>query len=145
LAIDFISPDGFYNWEAIASGEVIATIAYDPDDWSQRYVVAVGEGEIHRCNTQSKAESYIRWHYTQGTLPVIEVEKPEPCTIEDCSFVDEKGQRYIFRINNQIIGYIWLSSDDGWIFDNNYYDDWRDCGLALAQLTRNDLYELVAA
>jgi len=68
LAIDFISPDGFYNWEAIASGEVIATIAYDPDDWTQRYVVAVGEGEIHRCNTQSRAESYIRWHYAQGTL-----------------------------------------------------------------------------
>ena len=152
--IQFVSPDGFYNWDAIANGKAIATISYDSEHLTQQWVVAVGRTEIHRTNTQARAENYIRWHYKQETLPVAEVEKPEPCTIEDCNSLDDKGQQHAFRINNQLIGWIWLaddgddwySSQEHWINgDGTKYDDWRECGLKLAQLTRNDLYETVAA
>lgn len=105
-SVQFASPDGFYNWEAAVEGKTIATIHYDSEYLTQRYVVAVGSQEVHRTNTQAKAENYIRWHYKQGTLPVAEEEKIEPCTIEDCKYVDNKGQQYAFRINNQLIGYI---------------------------------------
>jgi hypothetical protein len=149
--IQFTSHDD--SWEATVDGKIIATISYDREHLTQRYVVAVGGTEIHRTNTQARAENYIIWHYKQGTLPVIEEKKTESCTIEDCNFLDEKGQRYTFRINNQLIGYIWLAENDCWDNwrqfwingDGTKYDDWRECGLALAQLTRNDLYQTVAA
>ncbi|MBO3463962.1 ASCH domain-containing protein [Aetokthonos hydrillicola Thurmond2011] len=152
--IQFTSPDGFYNWEAAIDGKTIATIHYDSEHLTQRYVVAVSGAEIHRANTQARAENYILWHYKQGTLPVAQEEKSEPCTIEDCNFIDEKGQQYVFRINNQLIGYIWLADDgDDWYSSQEYwtnsdgtkYDDWRECGLALARVTRKDLYQTVAA
>ncbi|MBN3993887.1 MAG: ASCH domain-containing protein [Nostoc sp. NMS2] len=154
IDIQFTSPDGFYNWEATVDGKTIATIYYDSEHLTQRYVVAVGGKEVFRSNTQAKAENYIRWHYKQGTLPVTEEEKPESCTIEDCKYVDDKGQQHAFRINNQLIGWIWLTDDGGdwyssqeyWINgDGTKYDDWRECGLKLARLTRNDLYQVVAA
>jgi hypothetical protein len=152
--IQFTSPDGFYNWEATVHGKIIATINYDCEHLTQPYVVAVEGTEIHRANTQARAENYITWHYKQGTLPLAKEEKPEPCTIEDCKFIDDKGQRYTFRINNQLIGYIWLADDgDDWYSSQEYwvngdgtkYADWRECGLKLAKTTRNDLYQTVAA
>ena len=141
--IQFISPDGFYNWEAIAAdGETIATISYDSENLTQPYEIAVDAQIIHRTNTQSKAENYIIWHYKNQSLPIIEKEFTEPCTIEDCNFLEERGQQYIFRINNQMIGYIWLSDDDGWVnSDGKQYDDWIECGLALTKTIRNDLYQ----
>ena len=152
--VQFTSPNGSYIWEAIADGKPIATIYYDDEHLTQRYVVAVGDTEIHRANTQTRAENYIRWHYKQGTLPIAEEEKLEPCTIEDCNSLDDKGQQHAFRINNQLIGWIWLADDgDDWYSSEEYwingdgtkYDDWRECGLKLAQMTCNDLYQTVAA
>ena len=148
--IQFISPDGFYEWEAIAdNGDTVATISYDSEHLTEPYVIAVERQIIHRTNTQSKAENYIIWHHKNASLPIIEKEIPEPCTIEDCDFRDEKGQQYTFRINGQMIGYIWHFESEDWDNHEEYwtnsngkkYDDWRDCGLALARVTRNDLYE----
>ncbi|MHC5819388.1 MAG: hypothetical protein ACYT04_26790 [Nostoc sp.] len=68
--VEFISPDGFYNWEALVNGQTIATIHYDSEHLTQRYVVSVGGTEIFRWNTQARAERYILTHYKQGTLPV---------------------------------------------------------------------------
>ncbi|NWF61785.1 MAG: ASCH domain-containing protein [Fischerella sp.] len=148
--IQFTSLDD--NWEATVDGLSIATISYDCEHLTQRYVVAVGGTEIHRTNTQTRAENYIIWHYKQGTLPAVE--ETEPCTIEDCNLIDNKGQQYTFRINGQLIGYIWLTETEDrwnnwrqfWINgDGTEYKDWRECGLKLAQLTRKDLYQTVAA
>lgn len=144
--IQFVSPDGFYNWEAIFDGETIATINYDSEHLTQPYEIAVDSVIIHRTNTQSKAENYIRWHYKNKSLPIIEKEPTEQCSIEDCKFIEKRGQQYAFRINNHLIGYIWVSSEGIWRNSNGVnYDDWRDCGLALAKLIRNDLYQIVAA
>jgi ASCH domain len=151
--IQFTSPDGFYNWEATVDGKTIATIYYDSEHLTQRYVVAVGGKEVFRWNTQARAERYIKTHYKDGTLPIAE-EKPSPCTIEDCKYRDDKGHRYAFRIAGQLIGWIWLTDDGGdwyssleyWVNGNGTkYGDWHECGLDLAQLTRNDLYQAVFA
>ncbi|AFY99395.1 hypothetical protein [Calothrix sp. PCC 6303] len=60
----------FYDHEIYAGNELIATITHDTDDFvTQRWVVMVNGIEIHRSNTWAKCDSYITWHYTQGTLP----------------------------------------------------------------------------
>lgn len=60
----------FYDHEVYAGNELIATITHDTDDFvTQRWVVMVNGIEIHRSNTWAKCDSYIRWHYTQKTLP----------------------------------------------------------------------------
>ncbi|MHC5937001.1 hypothetical protein [Nostoc sp.] len=33
-----------------------------------------------------------QWHYKEGTLPVAEAEKPEPCTIEFRILVKQRGE-----------------------------------------------------
>jgi hypothetical protein len=99
------------------------TLEYDPNSTADRKTYQVADS------------------FTQEPLllPVAEVEKPESCTIEDCKFMGDKGQQYAFRIDNQLVGWIWLS-DDGWTLgDGDFCDDWRECGLKLAQTTRDDL------
>jgi hypothetical protein len=60
----------FYDHEIYAGDELIASISHDADDFvTQRWVVMVNGVEIHRSNTWAKCDSYIRWHYTQKTLP----------------------------------------------------------------------------
>jgi hypothetical protein len=60
----------FYDHEIYAGNELIATITHDTDDFvTQRWVVMVNGVEIHGSHTWAKCDSYIRWHYSQGTLP----------------------------------------------------------------------------
>ena len=76
--IQFIDLDAFYNYEAQVAGEVIATITHDCADFiTQRWVVMVGEVEIHRANTWAKCADYIRWHHKQGTLPKFKPASPQ--------------------------------------------------------------------
>ena len=65
----------FYDHEIYAGNKLIASISHDTDDFvTQRWVVMVNGLEIHRSNTWAKCDSYIRWHYTQGTLPTQQQE-----------------------------------------------------------------------
>ena len=148
--IEFISIDGFYDWEAFIDGRTIANIYYRSEELTQCYDVVVDGVVVHQTNSQSKAENYIRWHYKNGTLAIMFHEEFEACTIEDCDYLEERGQQFAFRINSQMVGYIWLSSDGSEYFnefwvngDGEKYRDWRECGLALAKSTRNDLYKEV--
>ena len=76
--IQFIDLDNFYNYEALANGETIATITHDCDDFvTQPWVVMVGEVEVHRADTWAKCAHYIQWHYKQGTLPKLKTLSPE--------------------------------------------------------------------
>jgi hypothetical protein len=60
----------FDDHEIYAGDKLIASISHDTDDFlTQRWVVMVNGIEIHRSNTWAKCDSYIRWHYTQKTLP----------------------------------------------------------------------------
>ncbi len=60
----------FYDHEVYALGKQIASITHDPDDFqTQRWLVMVGETEVHRTDAWAKCHSYICWHYKQGSLP----------------------------------------------------------------------------
>jgi len=148
------SPDGFYDWEVADNfGELVANIYYCSDNLTQPYAVFVDGILIHQTNAQAKAESYVIWHYKNGTLASAteqpeEIEVSDPCGIEDCDYLEERGQQYIFRINNKIAGYIWFYDDGNWENheefwqngDGNKYSDWLECGLALAKRTEKILY-----
>ena len=133
--IQFISLDGFYDWEVIVNGEIIANIYYNSKELTQPYNVVVDGVVVHQTNTQAKAENYVRWHYKNGSLLTHE----ESCTpsIEDCDYLDERGSQYIFRIGSQAVGHIWLiqsESDinDSWINGSGKeYECWIECGLEL--------------
>ncbi|MDF5730813.1 MAG: hypothetical protein PUP92_23060 [Rhizonema sp. PD38] len=76
--VQFIDLNGFYNYEAFASGQTIATITYDCGDFvTQPWVVMVAEVEVHRAETWAKCAHYIQWHYKQGTLPKLKTLSPE--------------------------------------------------------------------
>ena len=63
----------FYNHEVYKGDQQIASITHDSDDFqTQRWVVMVGETEVHRANSWAKCFEYVRWHHKQGTLPVYE-------------------------------------------------------------------------
>jgi hypothetical protein len=73
----------FYDHEIYAGDRLIASITHDSDDFvTQRWVVMINGLEIHRSNTWAKCDSYIRWHYKQGTLPV-QVQEVKPATSEN--------------------------------------------------------------
>ena len=74
----------FYEHEVYKGDQQIASITHDSDDFqTQRWVVMVGETEVHRANSWAKCFEYVRWHHKQGTLPVYEAVteliEAEPC------------------------------------------------------------------
>ncbi len=70
--VQFIDLNGFYNYEAQANNQTIATITSDCGDFvTQPWVVMVGEVEVHRAETWAKCAHYVQWHYKQGTLPKL--------------------------------------------------------------------------
>ncbi|MDF5733330.1 MAG: hypothetical protein PUP92_36450 [Rhizonema sp. PD38] len=76
--VQFIDLNGFYNYEAFASGQTIATITYDCGDFvTQPWVVMVAEVEVHRADTWAKCAHYVQWHYKRGTLPKLKTRSPE--------------------------------------------------------------------
>ena len=73
----------FYDHEIYAGDKQIAAITHDPDDFqTQRWVVMVGETEVHRDQAWAKCFDYVRWHYKQGTLPVVCEVQCEPQATE---------------------------------------------------------------
>ncbi len=76
--VQFIDLDGFYNYEALANGETIATITHDCEDFvTQPWVVMVGDVEVHRADTWAKCAHYIQWHHKRGTLPKLKTVSAE--------------------------------------------------------------------
>ncbi|MCC5612312.1 hypothetical protein LC612_37730 [Nostoc sp. CHAB 5834] len=56
--------------EYYADDKLIASIAYDDDHLTQRWVVMVNDAEVHRAATPMLCHRYICWQYKRGTLPV---------------------------------------------------------------------------
>ena len=76
--VQFIDLNGFYNYEALANGQTIATIIHDCGDFvTQPWVVMVGVVEVHRTDIWAKCAHYIQWHYKQGTLPKLKTRSAE--------------------------------------------------------------------
>ena len=140
------SPDGSYNHDCCIDGKLIAKIEYDHSDGeTQPWMVRVNGECFKHFDTYPRAESYVRWHYKHGTLPKWAVceEVVEACTIEYCA-QDDQGERYTYRINKVFSGYLSLT-DKGWSNGNgDYYEDWRDAGIAPTRITRLNLVSLAA-
>ncbi|UKP00960.1 hypothetical protein [Nostoc sp. UHCC 0870] len=70
----------FYEQEAFADGELIASISFDSDNGEDLYWRVIINGqEIFRDTTAPRCQSYIKQQYQQGTLPAQEA-FVEPCT-----------------------------------------------------------------
>ncbi|QFS51655.1 hypothetical protein [Nostoc sphaeroides] len=60
----------FYDHEYYADDKLIASITYDENHLTQRWVVMVNDAEVHRAATPMLCHRYICWQYKRGTLPV---------------------------------------------------------------------------
>ncbi len=71
----------FYDHEYYLGERLVAAITYD-NDLTQPWIVMVNAKEKHRANTWAKCNSYITWHYKQGTLeaPLPTTQTEEICT-----------------------------------------------------------------
>jgi hypothetical protein len=97
----------FYDHEIYAGDRLIASINHDSDDFvTQRWVVMINGLEIYRSHTWAKCDSYIRWHFTQGTLPAIQ-EEVELATSENAVMVEiaSECEKYEFEILDDGIYY----------------------------------------
>ncbi|MBG1262257.1 hypothetical protein [Nostoc commune] len=60
----------FCDHEYYALDRLIASITYDENHLTQRWVVMVNDAEIHRAATPMLCHRYICWEYKRRTLPV---------------------------------------------------------------------------
>lgn len=143
--IEFVSPTGFGDWEAMVDGETIATIEQDFDAG----VWMVGDVPF---GSYVEAEQFIRdkfaeegFRMSRGSGRVTPVIESLQLTIEDVNFVDPKGQQYAVRARGVLAGYIWLDDSNGWTLNGeDFEEDWQPVASELVRLTRHD-YLLLAA
>ncbi|MBD2255452.1 hypothetical protein [Nostoc parmelioides] len=68
-----ISEICFYEQEAFANGELVASISFDSDNREDLYWRVIINGqEIFRDTTSARCHSYVKQQYQQGTLPAQE-------------------------------------------------------------------------
>ncbi len=116
LTIDEIS---FDHHEYYADDKLVASITYDDNHLTQRWVVVVNDKEVFRANTLMRCDRFICTHYKDGSLPVQE-QLATPCTTENhiMAHIFNECQNYGFEI-----------LDDG-IYNRN--------GVKLGQVGRTD-------
>ncbi|MBW4458256.1 MAG: hypothetical protein KME55_39865 [Nostoc indistinguendum CM1-VF10] len=72
----------FDHHEYYADDKLVASITYDDNHLTQRWVVTVNDKEVFRANTLIRCDRFICTHYKDGTLPVQE-QLATPCTTEN--------------------------------------------------------------
>lgn len=101
----------FYEHEVYAGDKLIADIWHDSSDFqTQRWVVMVGNKEIHRANSWAKCYEFVVWHYKQGTLPANEPQ----IVVSEVQFIPapvEKGCDFEAIFGNQVVATI---TEDNW-------------------------------
>ena len=126
----------FFDHEVYALGKQIASITYSMDDFAtQRWVVMVGETEIHRADAWAKCHSYIAWHYKQGTLPTalrVETISPEIEIDSDC----DPDFGVLYRVWGGSIGIKMLgtfyhaAADEKWVAQPTHSSERPRCNTA---------------
>jgi hypothetical protein len=98
----------FDHHEYYAGNQLVASISYDDNHLTQRWVVMINDKEVFRANTLMRCDRFICTHYKDGSLPVQEQEVT-PCTTENhiMAHIFNECQNYGFEI-----------LDDG-IYNNN--------------------------
>ncbi|MEH2364745.1 hypothetical protein [Nostoc sp.] len=98
----------FDHHEYYAGNQLIASISYDDNHLTQRWVVMVNDKEVFRANTLMRCDRFICTHYKDGSLPVQEKEATPPTT----------ENRIMAHIFNECQNYGFEILDDG-IYNNN--------------------------
>ncbi|MHC5771945.1 MAG: hypothetical protein ACYTXI_41795, partial [Nostoc sp.] len=62
----------FDHHEYYADDKLVASISYDDNHLTQRWVVMVNDKEVFRANTLMRCDRFICTHYKDGSLPVQE-------------------------------------------------------------------------
>jgi hypothetical protein len=93
----------FDHHEYYADDKLIASISYDDNHLTQRWVVMVNGKEVFRANTLMRCDRFICTHYKDGSLPVQEKEATPPTT----------ENRIMAHIFNECQNYGFEILDDG--------------------------------
>ena len=129
----------FFDHEVYALGKQIAAITHDPDDFqTQRWVVMVGETEVHRADAWAKCHSYITWHYKQGTLPtalpVVEQLKSVDWRSPEIEVDEQQDEEFglLYRVwnSNQLLGTFYHAISGEWVVQSCFQDDRPRCNTA---------------
>ncbi|NJR15695.1 MAG: hypothetical protein HC785_08270 [Calothrix sp. CSU_2_0] len=113
----------FYDHEIYAGNDLIASITHDTDDFAtQPWVVMVNDVEIHRSNTWAKSYNYIRWHYTQKTLPQQQQQVEETTGNEIMAQIATECEKFEFDIfddgiyyNDAKLGEVGCTDGNWWV------------------------------
>ncbi|MFW9263412.1 hypothetical protein [Nostoc sp. CALU 546] len=98
----------FDHHEYYADDKLVASITYDDNHLTQRWVVVVNNKEVFRANTPMRCDRFICTHYKDGSLPVQEKEATPPTT----------ENRIMAHIFNECQNYGFEILNDG-IYNNN--------------------------
>ncbi|WP_292800627.1 hypothetical protein [Nostoc sp. NMS7] len=93
----------FCDRKYYAGDELVASISYDDNHLTQRWVVMVNDKELFRANTLMRCDRFICTHYKDGSLPVQEKEATPPTT----------ENRIMAHIFNECQNYGFEILDDG--------------------------------
>ncbi|MBG1262148.1 hypothetical protein F8S20_27930 [Nostoc sp. BAE] len=119
----------FDHHEYYAGNQLIASISYDDNHSTQRWVVMVNEKEVFRANTVMRCHRFICTHYKDGTLPVQEEALGQGCRgaegkefVQGISSAQElkstTGNEVMAQIFNECEKYGFEILDDG-IYQND--------------------------
>ncbi|MBD2534773.1 hypothetical protein H6G97_37040 [Nostoc flagelliforme FACHB-838] len=118
----------FDHHEYYAGNQLVASISYDDNHLTQRWVVMVNDKEVFRANTLIRCDRFICTHYKDGTLPVQEAGgqgaggrgerfcpmHPAPCSLSSST----TGNEVMAQIFNECEKYGFEILDDG-IYHND--------------------------
>ncbi|WP_375494913.1 hypothetical protein [uncultured Nostoc sp.] len=67
--VNFIDIDGFYNFDVLVKGVVIAELSHDAFNSSNPWYVSVSGVEVYRSTLYCEATDWVKSQYVAGTLP----------------------------------------------------------------------------
>ncbi|WP_392534223.1 hypothetical protein [Nostoc sp. C117] len=89
----------FDHHEYYADDKLVASISYDDNHLTQRWVVMVNDKEVFRANTPMRCDRFICTHYKDGSLPVQEKETtPTTTKNQIMAHIFNECQNYGFEI-----------------------------------------------
>jgi hypothetical protein len=90
----------FDHHEYYADDKLVASISYDDDHLTQRWVVMINDKEVFRANTLMRCDRFICTHYKDGSLPVQEEATPPTTENRIMAHIFNECQNYGFEILN---------------------------------------------
>ncbi|MBG1262890.1 hypothetical protein [Nostoc commune] len=109
----------FDHHEYYALDRLIASITYDDDHLTQRWVVMVEGVEQFRANTWARCHRFIQWHHKQGTLNTQVIPQVQELTFLEISYYDQEVHIGDYHTDSYLVASI--------SFDHDNYEDlyWR--------------------